>query len=102
MSDETLMHRDFCPRCSIKHLAQARALMKEVKQGYPHHVYYAIGHMAEASDEIVDRMPAEANAIREERLKLEGSLRDGTEYTPDFFTLVMTVAKGGMLEETLV
>jgi len=94
------MHRDFCPRCAIKHLAQARALMLEVKKGYPHHVWYAMGHMAEAEDEIVDMMPAEANAIRAERLKVQQGLIDGKPYVPDFTSLMYTIARGAMLEET--
>ena len=90
------MTRDFCPRCAIKHLAQARAILKERDKGYPHHVWYAIGHMAEAEDEIVERMPGEADAIRASRLALERDLKHGLV---DFEGLMYTVAKGGMLEE---
>lgn len=95
------MTRDFCPRCAIKHLAQARALMKETKLGYPLHVYYAIGHMAEASDELVEFMPDEAAEVRAERLKLEEFLRSGVTYTVNFDKLFISVANGAMLEETL-
>lgn len=91
------MHRDWCPRCAIKHLGQARALLLERKKGYPHHVWYAIGHMAEAEDEIIERMPDEAAAIRAERMKLEKDL----EAHIDFERLMYAVAKGGMLEEAL-
>lgn len=90
-----MMTRDFCPRCSIKHLAQARALLKERRKGYPHHVWYAIGHMAEAEDEIIDRMPDEARAIRDARLTLEKD----TDKPVDFEELMYMVARGGLLEE---
>ena len=51
MNDE--LHREFCPRCAIKHLAKAHILLNESKLGYPHHVWYAMGNMSEAEDEIV-------------------------------------------------
>ncbi len=89
------MKREFCPRCAIKHLAQARALLKERDKGYPHHVWYAVGHMAEAEDEIVERMPEEALLIRKERMRLEKDLRACV----DFEGLMYAVARGGMLEE---
>lgn len=92
-------HRDFCPRCAVKHLAQARALLKERFKGYPHHVWYAMGHMAEAEDEIIDHMPEEAKSIRLSRVKLEKSLAGNFPFAPDFFTLMMEVAQGGLLEE---
>lgn len=87
--------RNFCPRCAIKHLAQARALLLEVRKGYPIHVWYAIGHMAEAEDEIVTRMPDEAALIREERLKLEKNL----EHFVEFDRLVVEIAKGAMIDD---
>lgn len=95
------MHRDFCPRCAIKHLAQARCLLLEVKQGYPHHIWYALGHMAEAADEIVEMMPTEALAIREARLELEArALKAGERgFLPDIKGLMYMVAKGALLEE---
>lgn len=87
--------RNFCPRCAIKHLAQARVLLLETRKGYPLHVWYAIGHMAEAEDEIISRMPDEALEIRNQRMLLEKDL-----HAPiDFDTLMISVAKGGMLEE---
>lgn len=92
--------RPFCARCAIKHLSQAAILMKESRMGYPLHVYYAMGHMSEASDELVELMPEEANAVRDERIKIEDSLRTGESYIPDFDDLMLTVASGAMLEET--
>ena len=95
------VERAFCARCGIKHLGQAAILLKEACMGYPLHVYYAMSHMAEASDELVAMMPDEANAIRNERLKLEDSLKTGVPYMPDFDRLMLLVAEGAMLEETL-
>ena len=102
------MEREPCARCTMKHLAQANArlwlcqakiLMKESKLGYPHHVWYAMGHMAEAHDEIVDIMPEEATAIREERIKMQDALMRDEIYVPDFHRLFDMVAEGAMLEE---
>ena len=90
-----MMKREFCPRCAIKHLAQARVLLREREKGYPHFVWNAIGHMAEAEDEIVERMPTEALLIRNERTRLDKDLRASI----DFKSLMYAVAKGGMLEE---
>ena len=95
-----MQERDFCARCGIKHLSQAAILLKESRMGYPLHVYYALGHMAEASDELVAMMPDEANMIREERLKVEDGLKTGKQYMPDFDRLLMLVAEGALLEET--
>jgi hypothetical protein len=100
ITKEDDMERDFCARCAIKHLGQAAILIKESCMGYPVHVYYAMAHMAEASDELVSMMPVEANRIRDERLKVEDSLRTGVPYHPDFDALLMLVAEGAMLEET--
>jgi hypothetical protein len=106
----TNTQRKFCPRCSIKHLGQARAitylsqarvLLKETQLGYPEHVWYALGHMAEASDEIVEWLPDEASLIRQERLKLEDTLRTGGKYEVPFADLMHAVARGGMLEEAI-
>jgi len=95
------MTRDFCPRCAVKHLGKAGILMKEAKLGYPHHVWYAMSNMSEAEDEIVDMMPEEAEAIREQRLKIQASLiaQDEKIYSPDFKVLMYLVAIAGMLEE---
>lgn len=93
------VERDFCARCAIKHLAKAKIQMDEMRLGYPHHIWYALGNMSEAEDEIVSHMPDEASAIREERLKVQQGLIDGKPYVPDFTKLMYTVAKGAMLEE---
>ena len=93
--------RPQCARCSIKHLAQARALVMETCKGYPEHVWYAIGHMAEAEDECVELMPMEAGLIRKERLRIEQGLKDGAPAKVDWKALMTCVATGAMLEETL-
>jgi len=93
--------RPSCGRCGIKHLGQAAVLMHESCLGYPLHLYYVLAHLAEASDELVAGMPEEANEIRNERLKLEDSLRTGVPYAVDFNRLLLLVAEGAMLEETL-
>jgi len=93
--------RPTCARCAIKHLAQARVLMLETRKGYPLHVWYAMGHMSEAEDELVERMPGEAQAVREERLKVEDGLRTGTAYVPEWDRLMVLIAEGAMLEETM-
>jgi hypothetical protein len=71
--------------------------MKEVKKGYPHHVWYAMGHMAEAEDELQGFLPAEAELVRVERKELEASAGDWK--VPHFRTLMYAVAHAAMLEE---
>ncbi len=93
--------RPTCGRCAIKHMAQARVLMLETMKGYPLHVYYAMGHMSEAEDELVELMPDEAAAMRAERLKVEDGLRTGTTYAPEWDRLMVLIAEGAMLEETM-
>ncbi len=88
------MTRKFCPACALKHIAQARALMMETRKGYPTHVAFAMGHMAEAEDELVDRMPRTLEEIRKERLKLQA---DPLGYMPDWEFLTRLIAVDGML-----
>ncbi len=91
--------RDYCVRCGIKHLGQAKILMDEARLGYPHHVWYAMSHMAEAEAETVSMQPEDAAAIREERLRIQASLDTGILYVPDFRALMTRVAEGGLLPE---
>jgi len=44
--------RKGCYKCALKHLAQAMVLLLESKKGYPIHRWLAVGHMAEAEDEL--------------------------------------------------
>lgn len=81
--------RPTCTDCALKHLSQASILLSESRQGYPTHRFYALGHMAEASDELVKEYPKYAAIVRKERKKLE----DDPDYTPDFEELIKTVAE---------
>lgn len=45
--------RKHCFDCYGKHLMQAQVLMNETLKGYPEHVWLAVGHLAEAEDEIL-------------------------------------------------
>jgi len=100
--------RTACRDCSRKHLTQAKLelsqaqiLMTEAFQGYPQHFemvfdhmenadellwkahdhwWDCMGHMAEASDEIVEQCAVLANDIRAARLEVQ---RDPNHW-PDF------------------
>lgn len=95
------MNRDFCARCSIKHLGKAKILMDEAKLDYPFHVWIALANMSEAEDEILAAMPEEARLIRSVRKQIENDLANDTVKTYDFRSLCFAVAKGAMLEEVL-
>lgn len=61
--------RDSCFDCTRKHLAQAAVLNLEYRTGdYPVHKWYAVGHLAEAADEIIKEYPAIAATIRDMRI----------------------------------
>lgn len=60
--------RPSCLDCARKHLAQALILIHETEMGYPIHKWIAIGHLAEASDELLYDYPQMAHIIRAERL----------------------------------
>lgn len=91
------MDRNTCPRCAIKHLGQAMVLVLETYKGYPHHVWFALAHMAEAEDELLPGMPVEANMIREQRVLLE---KDFT-YAVPWKKLMYAIAKSAVLPEIL-
>jgi len=62
--------REGCLDCARKHLAQAEVLILEYATGdYPRHKWYAVGHMAEASDELMADHPELAKTVRESRLR---------------------------------
>ncbi len=70
--------RPSCLFCATKHLSQALILLNESLQGYPTHRWLAYGHMAEASDELIQDHPLQAENIRNERKRLEqGAIEDG-------------------------
>jgi len=61
--------RETCLDCARKHLAQADILMMEEATGdYPTHKWYAVGHMAEAADELMAEHPDLAAKVRGIRL----------------------------------
>ncbi len=55
----------------MKHVVQAAILTMEARQGYPLHRWWALGHLAEASDELVADYEEKANEIREYRKQYE-------------------------------
>jgi hypothetical protein len=65
--------RPSCKNCACKHLSQARAIISEKQKApeYRHYYWFAMGHIAEAEDELVRSYPQMAAVIRAERLKLE-------------------------------
>lgn len=67
--------RPSCTFCARKHLAQALVLLHEARQGYPLHRWYAIGHLAEAADELIaderESVRDVAHALRQDRKQLE-------------------------------
>jgi hypothetical protein len=68
--------RPTCTYCARKHLAQALILMQEAVQGYPEHRWLAIGHLAEAADELLKIHPEMAHKIRRERKRYESNWTD--------------------------
>jgi hypothetical protein len=58
--------------------------MLEVCKGYPHHIWFAMGHLAEAEDETVQFHPDIAEQIRSHRIQLQSD----NEYKIDFDGLV--------------
>lgn len=66
------MIREACALCALKHLAQAWVLMLEFRKGFPsRHYRLAMGHMAEAEDELVGKFAGLAASVREARKKFE-------------------------------
>lgn len=59
--------REACFECCRKHIAQAHILSTEARLGYPLHKYLAIGHLAEAEDEILEKDETLAVYIRAKR-----------------------------------
>jgi len=92
--------RDPCVLCCCKHLAQAHVLIKETHKDYPHHKWIAMGHMAEAEDEVLNAHKAMASAIRVARLQYQND-----DIEPDCCLLIDAVIQADeelaakMLEE---
>jgi len=60
--------RPSCLDCARKHVAQAEILLHEFRTGdYPLHLWLAVGHLAEAEAELMERWPEHAYYIRQHR-----------------------------------
>lgn len=64
--------RPSCLDCARKHVAQAEVLLHEFRaaQKYRIHIWYAVGHLAEAEAELMERWPEHAYIIRQHRILL--------------------------------
>ncbi len=82
--------RPSCTLCARKHLAQALILMNEARMGYPEHRWLAIGHLAEASDELLKEYPDLANQVRDERKRYESD----PAYQVPIMSLIELVGRG--------
>lgn len=79
--------RPTCVDCAIKHLAEASILLQESRHGYPDHIYYSRGHMAEAEAELAQLYPAHADLVRVSRKTLE----QDPDFSPDFMGLMKQI-----------
>jgi hypothetical protein len=77
-------------------LGQAGALIQESLQGYPDHIWLAIGHLAEAEAESQNRWPDFADKLRSERKKMETY----KGYCPDIVALIHEVTAMVRSEKT--
>ena len=77
--------RKSCIECAQKHISQAIILLSEARQGYPEHYFLAIGHLAEASDELVADYTTEANCLRDIRL----AITDDRNYSPPLLEFIL-------------
>jgi len=85
------MPRPNCVDCGRKHLAQACVLALEALKGYPEHAWLAVGHMAEAEDELVTKFPEIAADIRHQRVRYITGISAGDPAAathPDFLSLI--------------
>ncbi len=64
--------RETCLLCVSKHISQAIVLLVEARCGYYRHLWYAVGHLAEAEAESCHGYPDLAEGIRNARLSLMG------------------------------
>jgi len=70
-------------------LSRSRVLQLEVRKGYAQHYFLALGHMAEAEDELQDQYPALSDKVREARKAWE----QDPAAVPDFHALVVAISK---------
>jgi hypothetical protein len=85
-----------CPLCCLKHLGQARALMLEARKGYATFFWFALGHLAEAEDELAGEGHDLVERIREERKALERN----PAYQVDFEGLMASISTTFGLDPT--
>ena len=78
-------NRKACRDCFRKHVAQAQVLLNETMKGYPEHIWLAIGHLAEAEDEILADSLALATEAREMRVQV---MKNPTT-RPDLVSLIL-------------
>ena len=78
--------RPTCLKCARKHISQAIVLLTESQLGYPDHRWLAIGHLAEASEEVLKSYPRLAERLRADRLVLMD-----TDRMPDLLTYFTTI-----------
>ncbi len=64
--------RETCLLCVSKHVSQAIILVIEATLGYPLHLWFAVGHLAEAETESALEFPQLSTLIRSVRVKLMG------------------------------
>jgi hypothetical protein len=64
-----------------KHVGSARALLVEARLGYARHAWYAVGELAQAEAELVDKYDFLAEYVRGVRLDLMASLDPATSLT---------------------
>lgn len=81
--------RPSCSLCALKHIAQARALALECRKGYAQFFIFALGHLAEAEDELVVEHAELGNAVRDVRKQWESS----PTTCPPFDSLVLRVMR---------
>ena len=80
--------RTSCLKCVRKHLAQASILMDESYLGYPHHKWFAIGHLAESESESLNDYPNLSKKIRKLRIDIIEENED-----PNFDHIIIDVCK---------
>jgi hypothetical protein len=75
--------RKTCLICCRKHLCQAMILLMEARKNpelYGWHKYIALGHMAEAEDETIEKEPYLSTVIRDKRIAIEDGLVECSEW----------------------
>jgi len=71
--------RETCLMCVKKHLAQAIVLCREARTDYPIHQQFAVGHLAEAEEEIEKEYPKLAYKIRVARFAVSADVHNSDQ-----------------------